>query len=127
MKRLTTAGRIIFAIPFALFGVNHFINWELMADIYISYIPIGVFTSIITGIVMVLVSLSLIFKKYITLNCLILAILLFIFIVTIHIPQLFSDDNVMVMMALTHLLKDMSLMGGALLIAGLSSDQLLKK
>ncbi len=31
MKKITTIGRILFAIPFALFGINHF----LMTDYYL--------------------------------------------------------------------------------------------
>jgi putative oxidoreductase len=49
-----------------------------------------------------------------------LAVLLLIFIATIHIPGLFDEEGWR--MALIMLLKDMSLMGGAILIAG-SADE----
>ena len=50
-----------------------------------------------------------------------LAILLFIFIITIHIPHLFSDaDKTVTIIAL---LKDISLMGGSLMIAGIYTEE----
>jgi putative oxidoreductase len=126
MKNMTDIGRIIFAIPFAVFGINHFFNLEILAGLYTTFIPIWGFTIILTGLAMIGVALSIVFKKYIMLSCLILAGMLLIFIVTIHIPQLFfnvtpdpSDIKLTKILSLTNLLKDMSLMGAALMIAGL--------
>ena len=59
-----------------------------------------------------------IFVKFSTL---LLAILLFIFIITIHIPHLFADaDKTITIIAL---LKDISLMGGSLMISGIYSEE----
>jgi uncharacterized membrane protein YphA (DoxX/SURF4 family) len=50
-----------------------------------------------------------------------LAVLLFIFIVTIHIPHLIDgSDRTITLIAL---LKDISLMGGSLLVAGIYSEE----
>ena len=50
-----------------------------------------------------------------------LAVLLFIFIVTIHIPHLLTEaDKTITLIAL---LKDISLMGGSLMIAGIYSEE----
>jgi hypothetical protein len=52
-----------------------------------------------------------------------LALLLFIFIITIHLPHLFHNDPERTS-TLIALLKDISLLGGALMIAGIySSDE----
>jgi len=56
--------------------------------------------------------------------CYILAGLLFIFIITIHIPGLFGPDKTSSHLLEVHvmnLLKDLALLGGALLIAGHAS------
>jgi uncharacterized integral membrane protein len=50
-----------------------------------------------------------------------LAVLLLIFILTIHIPALFNVEKWQ--FALIELLKDTSLMGGALMISGMVSDR----
>jgi putative oxidoreductase len=129
MKRLTDLGRIIFAIPFAVFGFNHFFNWELLALMYNTFIPIGVYTNFLIGIALIAVSICIILKIYIKLSCLLLAALLLLFIISIHIPQLFFNHNpehldskFAQIFIITNMLKDISLMGGALMIAGLYPD-----
>jgi uncharacterized membrane protein YkgB len=73
-----------------------------------------------TGACLIAASISIILKKYIKLSCLLLALLLLIFILTIHIPQLFEPDKAQ--FAFMELLKDTGLMGGALIIAGIYKD-----
>ena len=117
MKNLTTIGRILFALPFAVFGLNHFFMVDFFTGMLNSFIPGTSFTIILTGISLIAASISIIFKKYIKLSCILLAFLLFIFIVSIHIPQLF--DPTKRLLAFVALLKDTALMGGALMIAGI--------
>ena len=117
MKNLTTIGRILFALPFGIFGLNHFLMVDFFTGMLTSFIPGTSFTIILTGIALIAASISIIIKKYIKLSCILLAALLLIFILTIHIPQLF--DPAKKMLALVALLKDTALMGGALMIAGI--------
>jgi uncharacterized membrane protein len=42
MKKITTIGRILFAIPFALFGINHFLMTDYYLGMLTSFIPLGV-------------------------------------------------------------------------------------
>lgn len=116
MKNLATIGRILFALPFALFGINHFLMTDYYLGMLTSFVPLGGYTVLLTGLVMIGVSISIITKKFIRLSTLILAGLLFVFIVTIHIPHLLDGtDKTPIIIAL---LKDISLMGGSLMIAG---------
>jgi uncharacterized membrane protein YphA (DoxX/SURF4 family) len=117
MKNLTTIGRILFALPFAVFGLNHFIMVDFFTEQFSFFIPGTSFSILLTGAGLIAASVSIIFKKYIKLACLLLALMLFIFIVAIHIPHLF--DEAKKMMAMFGLLKDVALMGGALMIAGI--------
>jgi putative oxidoreductase len=121
MKKLTTIGRILFAIPFALFGINHFLMLDYYLGMLTSFVPLGAYTIILTGIMLITVSISIITKVLVKFSTLMLAILLFIFIVTIHIPHLFMDaDKTITIIAL---LKDISLMGGSLMISGIYSEE----
>jgi putative oxidoreductase len=120
MKKLTTAGRILFAIPFLIFGINHFLMMDYYVGMLTSFIPLGAYTIILTGVVLIATSISIITKKYIIQSTLILASLLLLFIVTIHIPHLFDgSDRTATLIAL---LKDISLLGGSLMIAGMSIE-----
>jgi putative oxidoreductase len=121
MKNLTIIGRIFYALPFAILGLNHFLFVNYYLGNYSSFIPLGPYTIMLTGVFMMMASISIIINKYIELSTLLLAILLFIFIVTIHIPGLFHPEKFQV--ALIELLKDISLMGGSLLIAGIVREK----
>lgn len=120
MKSMTTIGRILFAIPFAIFGINHFLMTDYYVGMLTSFVPRGAYTIILTGILLIAASISIISKKYVRFSTIMLAALLFIFIITIHIPHLFHDtDKTITIIAL---LKDISLMGGSLMIAGTYSE-----
>jgi putative oxidoreductase len=121
MKNITTIGRILFALPFAIFGINHFIMMDYYIGMLTSFIPLGAYTIILTGIMLIAASISIVSKKFVKFSTIMLAILLFIFILTIHIPHLFIDaDKSTTIIAL---LKDISLMGGSLMIAGIYSEE----
>lgn len=121
MKQMTNIGRILFAIPFGLFGINHFLMMDYYTGMLTSFIPLGAYTIIITGIMLIATSISIISKKFVRISTLLLAALLFVFIVTIHIPHLFHEaDKTITIIAL---LKDVSLMGGSLMIAGIYSEE----
>jgi putative oxidoreductase len=120
MKKITSIGRILFAIPFALFGINHFLMLDYYLGMLTSFIPLGAYTIILTGIMLIATSISIITKKFVKFSTILLAFLLLIFILTIHIPHLFIDtDRTATLIAL---LKDISLLGGSLMIAGIYSE-----
>ncbi|NVO03579.1 MAG: DoxX family protein [Bacteroidetes bacterium] len=114
MKSLAILGRVLFAIPFGIIGLNHFFMTDVFLGMMTSFIPGGAYTILLTGVLLILASISIMINKYIKLTCFGLAALLFIFIVTIHIPGLFTPNS---KLALVELLKDMALMGGAIMIA----------
>ena len=121
MKKLTTIGRILFAIPFAVFGINHFLMLNYYLGMLTSFVPLGAYTIILTGIMLIAASISIITKILVKFSTLLLAGLLFIFIITIHIPHLFTDADKTI--TIIGLLKDISLMGGSLMIAGIYSEE----
>lgn len=121
MKKMTTIGRILFAIPFALFGINHFLMTDYYLGMLTSFVPRGAYTILLTGLLLIAASISIITEKFVRFSTILLAILLFIFIVTIHIPHLIEGtERTAVLLAL---LKDTSLMGGSLMIAGFYSQE----
>ncbi len=120
MKILTSSiARIIFAIPFLVFGTFHFLNTEAM----LSMVPIpgGLFWVYFTGLALIAASVSIILNKLTMISCILLAFLLLTFIVTIHIPGLMNESTMQ--MSMMNLLKDMALMGAALSFAGVLERQ----
>jgi len=121
MKHLSTLGRILFALPFGILGLNHFFMYNYYVGMVSSFIPGGGFTVIITGVALIAACVAIILRKFIQIACLLLALLLLIFICTIHIPGLFEPVNAN--MAMIELLKDTALMGGAVMIAGMYKEE----
>ena len=122
MKNLTTIGRILFAVPFALFGINHFLMLDYYLGMLTSFVPLGPYTIILTGIMLIAASISIITKILVKFSTLMLSLLLLIFILTIHIPHLMGGDADKTV-TLIALLKDISLMGGSLMISGIYSEE----
>jgi uncharacterized membrane protein YphA (DoxX/SURF4 family) len=121
MNKITTVGRILFALPFAVFGINHFLMMDYYMGMLTSFIPQTAFVMILTGLLMIAASISIITKKLVKISTILLAVLLFIFIITIHIPHLIQGVDKSI--TLIAFLKDISLMGGSLMIAGIYSDE----
>lgn len=117
MRNLSSIGRIIYGIPFFVFGILHLVSHGSMVDFVPSWLPFHLFWIYLVGIAFIAASISIVTLKYARLACLLLALLLLIFIVTIRIPNVVAGDP----MSLTMLLKDSSLLGGALVIAELVS------
>ena len=120
MKNLAIIGRILFALPFGVMGVNHFIMKDYFLGMMSSFIPGGAYTILLTGFLLILACVLIMFNQFLKTVCFSLAGLLFLFIITIHIPGL-STANWQI--AFIELLKDTGLMGGAIMIA-LYSDSL---
>ena len=114
MNKLTTLGRIVFSIPFLVFGIMHFMNANQMAGLV--PIPGGAVWIYITGFAQIAAAISLITKIQTKLAMLSLAFMLLIFIVTVQIPLLGNPQ--MMQMAIGNLLKDTGLIGASLFIAG---------
>ncbi len=106
----TTVARILFAVPFVIFGLFHFMNGAAMAGMV--PVPGGVFWVYFTGAAMVAAGVAILAGQYARLACLLLALLLLIYVVTVHLPGAIEGNQ----QAITSLLKDLALAGGALAV-----------
>jgi putative oxidoreductase len=113
MKNLNTVGRFLFTVPFAIFGLMHLASASDLAGMVPTFIPGDVFWVYVIGIALLLASTSFILKKKVYLAGLLTAALMFVFVLTIYLPAVIGGD----MMAMSGLLKDLGLAGGALMLA----------
>jgi len=120
MNKLSTLGRFLYAIPFAVFGINHFLMMDYYMGLLTSFVPHTAFVLLLVGILLIAASISIMTGKLIRLSTILLAILLFVFILTIHIPHLVHGIDKTE--TIINMLKDTSLMGGSLMIAGMYSS-----
>lgn len=118
MKFLTGSfARILYAIPFIVFGIFHFMNAGQMKNYVPSFFPLKTLLVYLTGIALIAAGVSIITKIKARLASLLLALMLFIFVFTMHVPGLFKEAARQ--MAMTSMLKDISLAAAALFIAGM--------
>jgi uncharacterized membrane protein YphA (DoxX/SURF4 family) len=116
MKAMSLIGRILYALPIGLMGVNHFLMSSLFAKkLDVSIIPNQAFVIIISGLMLITVSICIMLNKYVEIACLWLAGLMLLIITTIHLPGLFNPE--LGQISYFELLQDTSIMGGAVMIA----------
>ncbi|HNW58323.1 MAG TPA: DoxX family protein [bacterium] len=117
---MTTVGRIVFALPFVVFGINHLVYAKAMAGMVPSFIPGGVFWVYFTGLALIAAGVAIIAQKFAKLAAVLLSALLGFFIVTLHIPGMLNPQTMQ--MSMISLLKDVAMAGGALVIASVVSE-----
>jgi putative oxidoreductase len=116
-------GRVIYGIPFIMFGMFHFMKANDMAMMMLDGWPIAVVLVYIVGLALVLAGISFIINKKAKMAGMLLALLLLIFILTLHIPTILNAaDEASRMRPMTNMLKDIGLMGAALVISSVSQD-----
>jgi hypothetical protein len=117
MELLTgVVGRIIFTIPFLAFGVRHLMYASMMAGLV--PVPGGVIWVYITGIAMIAASVAAITGIQGKNAMLLLALMLLVFAVGVQLPAMLSSDPMIKMGGTVSFYKDLGLMGGALILAG---------
>lgn len=109
--------RVMFALPFLIFGFFHFLNADKMQGYVPSYFGSGIVWIYITGLAFILAAIALIINKYAKPAGYLLGLMLLVFIVTIHIPGVIRGDQ----MSMQAFLKDFALMSAAMFIADFSA------
>ena len=113
MLNLKSIGRYLFTVPFVLFGLMHLLNANEMAGMVPSFIPGGVLWVYVTGLALIAAGVSFVIQKHTYLAGILSAALMLVFVFTIHLPGVIGGN----MMAMSGLLKDLGLAGGALMLA----------
>lgn len=106
----TRVAIIIYAVVMGLFGIIHFVHANIMAGAV--PIPGGRTWIYITGLALILASISFIINVAVKPAGYLLAFFLLIVIVLVHIPHATED-----LPSLTMMLKDVALMAAAIMVA----------
>lgn len=104
--------RIVYGLPFAVFGIFHFMQGADMAGMV--WLPGGVFWVYLTGLALIAAGVSFAINQYTKWAAWGLAVFLFLTAFTVHFPNVLGGDQA----AMTGFLKDVMLLGAALHFAG---------
>lgn len=119
---LRNIGHYLYALPFAVFGLFHFMNAGSMAGMV--PIPGGIFWIYFTGAALIAAAISFVIGKKVRLAGTLLGIMLIIFVLSIHLPGTIGADNPQAMQAsMSSMLKDLALAGAAFYIAGSTAEE----
>ncbi len=118
MKNLGFIGKLLFALPFVMFGFAHFSNANAMSGMVPSYFPAPVFWVYLTGIAHVLAAIAIVINKKAKLATLLLGIMLILFALLMHLPGFIEGDQG----STTNFLKDTALGGAALFMSSVFND-----
>jgi uncharacterized membrane protein YphA (DoxX/SURF4 family) len=113
MKRLQKAGKWFFVSMFAIFGLLHFGPLKFSLPYIPSYLPYPVFWVYFSGVCLISFSLSAWIGKLDKLAALLLALMMVLFILTIHIPGALEGDFFQTI----GIFRDTAMMGAALMYA----------
>lgn len=109
MNAILNIGKYLFAIPFAVFGVFHFMNAEAMKGMaFGSSILVYV-----TGVALIAATVSMLIGKLDKLAATLLGVFLLLTVFLVHLNGAMDGDQ----NSMTMLLKDLMLAGGALMYA----------
>jgi len=92
MKQMKTLGKWLFIIPFAAFGLLHFGPLDYSLSYVPGWLPFPAFWVYATGACLLGFTLSAILRRYDGIASLLLAILMLVFVGSIHLPKAFTGD-----------------------------------
>lgn len=112
MNAISGIGKYLFVVPFAAFGVMHFLNGQAMAGMV--PLPGGVIWIYLTGLAMLLAVVSILLGKKDGLATFLLGLLLIIYVLSIHLPGVLNAADEMAQInAMSGVLKDTGLAGAS--------------
>lgn len=109
MNSLGYIGKLLYALPFAMFGIFHFMGASSMSGMVPSFLPAPEAWVYLTGLAHLLAVVAIIINKKAKLATLLLGIMLLLFALLIHLSGFLAGDQA----ATSSFLKDVALSGAA--------------
>lgn len=116
IEKILPFGPLFFAIPFAVFGTEHFTDTGDIATGVPSWLPAHTFWVYLVGIALIAAALSIAIHIQSRLAATLLGLTLLSFVFLIHIPNIVSQGGARLFMAIG--LRDLAFAGGAFALAG---------
>ena len=118
-NKILIFARSLFAIPFLVFGFIHLSKGPALAGLLTGW-PAPVLFVYIAGAGFILAGIAFIINRYVKLAAWLLALEILIITLIIHVPGLGNPETMQ--MNLSHLLKNIGLIAGAIMIVGFSKN-----
>lgn len=117
MNAFLSLGRWLFPLPFAIFGLMHFMSAQIMADYVVpSYMPAKIAWVYLSGAGLIGAAVAMYIGKYDKLAATLLAVMLLLIILMVHVPGAMAGGDGATT-SVSMVLKDLGLMAGAMIYA----------
>lgn len=123
MKDLGLIGRVVLALPIIAFGIIYVAKGiDSMGTNLREWSMVQLLMSVV-GIALLFGGVSIIWGKLAKIVCISVAALMLIFVVLLQIPNLIGDSEFVNQTGMISTLKDLGIMGGALVLAAVLSEK----
>jgi len=109
MNNLGFIGKLLYALPMAMFGFFHFMSASAMAGMVPSFLPAAEIWVYLTGLALILATVAIIIGKKAKLATQLLGLMLLLFALLMHLPGFINQAQP----AAAMFLKDTALAGAA--------------
>lgn len=117
--KLIALGSVFFAVPLAVFAIEHFFGARFMQTMIPSWVPAHLFWAYFVGYALLAAATSLTVRKFVRLSSTLLGLMFFLFVLMIHVPLALARPQDRFAWAVV--LRDLSFAAGACAFAGLHS------
>ena len=93
VEKIIVLGRVFAASGLAAFGAEHMLNIKAFSPGVPGWIPFHLFWVAFVGVALLAAALSLAWSRYTKLSSTLLAVMIFIFVLTIHIPRVAASHD----------------------------------
>ena len=121
MDKTVVFGRALFAAPLAVFGAEHLTAARDIAQVIPPWFPAHLFWTYLVGVALLAAALSIAAKRLSGLAATLLGIMLFAFVLIIHIPGQIANPGNRFLMAV--ILRDLSFSAGAIALASTEASE----
>jgi hypothetical protein len=121
IERFVRLGPLLFAAPMAVFGAEHLTVANDIAAAIPGWIPAHLFWTYLVGVALISAALSIVSKRLSGLAATLLGIMLFCFVLLIHIPRLAPNPRDRITIAV--ILRDLAFSAGAFALASTRANQ----
>lgn len=113
-------GLVMYAMPLFLFGIYNIVDYKALSEMIIFNWPLWLKIGLVFSgaLILLISSVLIVLKKYINLSCIALTLLMFSYILIVHIHNPYNDW----FEALFMLFKDINIAGAAILIKSFRSQ-----
>jgi uncharacterized membrane protein len=121
LEKIAPLGSIFFSITMTIFGIDHFLYAEWVAKLVPAWMPFPIFWTYFAGVALAGSGIAIILKIRVTTVATLLGIMIFLWLILLHIPRAIADPFTDKGNEVTSVFEALGFSGIAFVIAGLAS------